>query len=173
MWQYGCKRQTNARHEGFKGREVEMLRGLRSCCRDVERFEVERSHTRRLSRSSDGSQNRLSCLESPGSCNHVVSPLQGLLSCAIVHLGAHATKLWSVAPPGLWVPLCQEIPDHAGNASHPLLSGMTVGECSLFTLLQLVHALDLRYTITSRPLDSSTYFNSSFLVSACLSVCNR
>ena len=101
MWQYGRKRQTNARHEGFKGREVEMLRGLRSCCRDVERFEVERSHTRRLSRSSDGSQNRLSCLESPGSCNHEVSPLQGLLSCAFVCLGAHVTKLWSVAPPGL------------------------------------------------------------------------
>ena len=30
-----------------------------------------------------------------------VSLLQGLLSCAFVCLGAHATKLWSVAPPGL------------------------------------------------------------------------
>ena len=30
-----------------------------------------------------------------------VSPLQGLVSCAFIHLGAYATKLWSVAPPGL------------------------------------------------------------------------
>ncbi len=31
-----------------------------------------------------------------------VSLLQGLLSWAFVNLGAHDTKLWSVAPPGLW-----------------------------------------------------------------------
>ena len=90
-----------------------------------------------------------------------MSPFQGLLSCAFIswgsrhqaigcrpsralgfiaaneglHNAAHCCEP-SIYYNALWVPLSQEIPDHAGNATHPLRSGMTVqGQFSILKQL--------------------------------------